>query len=515
MLEASQRPRRRAGRRGDMAPEGAGRAAAYRRLINPFTPLRVFSDDQVEQMHRSALRLLEEIGLRVLLPEARARFAAAGARVEEASAMVRLDPGLVEAALASAPARVELMARNPERHAAIGGAEVAVAPVSGPPNVTDLDRGRRSGTLRDFKDLIRLAQSFDVVHMLGPSVEPQDVPMQVRHLESTLAQLTLSDKFPFVFSRGRAQVRDCFAMIALALGLSEEGFRQGVHCYTVINTNSPLQLDQPMAQGIIDFAEAGQLSVITPFTLAGAMAPISLPGALTQAHAEAMAGIALAQLVRPGAPVAYGGFTSNVDMKSGAPAFGTPEYVKAAFGAGQLARRIGVPWRSSNVNASNAPDAQAVYESQMALWGALLGGCNILMHGAGWLEGGLSASLEKFMLDIEMLQMLAEVFRPVELSEEEIGFDAIAEAGPGGHFFATGHTMVRYQTAFYPPVISDWRNFGQWSEEGGRNATERANAAWKQALSRFVAPPLEPARAEALTDFVARRTAEGGAPPLS
>lgn len=508
------RSRRRAGPNGE-GPAAPPRAEAYRRLVNPFPPLKIFSEDQVEAIHLQALRVLEEIGIRVLLPEARARFAAAGARVDEPSQMVRLDRGLVEQALATAPRTVELHAGSARRDVTIGANHVAIGPVSGPPHVTDLERGKRPGTLADFQDLVRLAQAFDVIHLLGPSVEPQDLPPAFRHIEMTRAQLGLSDKVPFVYARGRPQVMDGFALLRLARGLSESEFRQRACCYTVINTNSPLQLDKPMSQGIIDFAEWGQLLVITPFTLAGAMAPITITGALSQQHAEALAGIALAQIVRPGAPVAYGGFTSNVDMRSGSPAFGTPEYVKAAFGAGQLARRIGLPWRSSNANASNAPDAQAVWESAMSLWGALMGGCNILMHGAGWLEGGLSASLEKFILDIEMLQIMAELFRPVPFSEDELGFEAIKEVGPGGHYFAAAHTMARYQTAFYAPLVADWRNFGQWSEDGARTATERAHGLWKKTLAEFTPPALDEGARAAVEDFAERRKAEGGALPES
>ena len=237
--------------------------------------------------------------------------------------------------------------------------------------------------------------------------------MHIRHLEVTRAQLMLTDKIPFIFSRGHGQVADNFELIRLAHGISPEEFRSRPYTYTIINTNSPLQLDIPMADGIIDFAAAGQVLIITPFTLAGAMAPVTIAGALTLAHAEFLAGLTLAQIVKPGAPIVYGSFTSNVDMKSGSPAFGTPEYVKAAFGAGQLARFLGLPWRSSNATASNIPDAQSAYESQMSLWGALFGGCNFILHAAGWLESGLTTSYEKFILDIEMLQMFAEVFQPV------------------------------------------------------------------------------------------------------
>jgi trimethylamine---corrinoid protein Co-methyltransferase len=511
----SRRPSRRRGVPTAPEPAPGISAANYRRLRNPFEPLKVLSEDEVAHIHDSALAILENDGMRVLLPEARARYAAAGAMVDDASETVRLDRSLITAALSSAPASVEMTAPNPERNVVLGDRSVAIVPVSGPPNASDLDRGRRPGTLRDLHELLKLAQSFDVIHLLGPSIEPQDILPPFRHLESTLAQLTLSDKIPFVYSRGRPQVEDCFSMVRAAHGLSEEAFRNAVYTYTNINTNSPRQLDIPMAQGILDFAAAGQLLIITPFTLAGAMAPLPVVGALALAHAEALAGITLAQITRPGAPVVYGGFTSNVDMKSGSPAFGTPEYVKASFGTGQLARHVGLPWRSSNATASNVADGQAVYESQMSLWGALLGGCNLLVHGAGWLEGGLCASYEKFIIDVEMLQMFAEIFQPLVTNADEIGLDAISSVAPGGHFFSTAHTMQRYKTAFYAPLVSDWRNYGQWHEDGARTVTQRANTVWHETLDRFTAPPRDPSIIEALTSFVDRRKAEGGAAPVS
>ena len=491
------------------------RTRSYRHLRNPFEPAKVFSDDQVAAIHEAALLMLEVQGMKVLSADARKRYHSAGAEVDASTQTVRFARELVGASLATAPHDITLHAVDPERHVPLSDRRVAFAPTSGPPNIMDTARGRRAGTLEDFCNLVKLCQSFEVIHILGGATEPQDIPVNVRHLHVTRAQLMLCDKIPFIFSRGHGQVADNFELIRLAHGITPEEFRSRPYTYTIINTNSPLQLDIPMADGIIDFAAAGQVLVITPFTLAGAMAPVTIAGALTLAHAEALAGLTLAQIVKPGAPIVYGSFTSNVDMKSGSPAFGTPEYVKAAFGAGQMARFLGLPWRSSNATASNIPDAQSAYESQMSLWGALFGGCNFVLHAAGWLESGLTTSYEKFILDIEMLQMFAEVFQPLGAAPSDLALEAVAEVGAGGHFFGCAHTMERYRSAFYAPLVSDWRNSGSWADDGSKTATERASGIWKDTLERYVAPPRDPAVAEALDSYVALRTAEGGAPPVS
>lgn len=501
-------------RRSRARPPAESRSTdGYRRLLNPFEPAKVLSDDQVAAIHAAALEVLARSGVRVLHPEARAVYAEAGADVDEDSMDVRFDPALVEQLVATAPASFEMRSRDGNRDVVMGGRSVVFIPVSGPPYSMDLERGRRPGTLADYEDFIRLSHHFDVIHSLGAATEPQDLPVETRHLHMTLAALRLSDKIPFVYSRGRGQVADCLEMIRIAAGHDPDTFVSEPRCWTVINTNSPRQIDLPMCEGIIDFARAGQVLVITPFTLAGAMAPVTVAGALTLQHAEALAGIALAQAVVPGCPVVYGGFTSNVHMRSGAPAFGTPEAFKAAAASGQLARHLGIPWRSSAVNTANTPDAQSAYETAINLNGALQGGANMVIHAAGWLESGLSASYEKFILDVDLLQIVAESFQPLDTSGPELAVDAIDGVAPGGHFFGTEHTLERYRSAFYEPLVFDRSNFEQWTEEGAVTAPERAHRVWKEILATFEPPEIDGGAAAALDDFLARRTAEGGAPP--
>lgn len=497
-------------RRGE---SDAGSRCDYRRLQNPFVPQAAFSADRIAALHDGALRILEELGLRVLLDEARQIFRRAGALVDEDSQMVRIGREIVEAALSTAPRHIRLRAANPAREQDYTLGSMLFMAGAGCPNATDLERGRRPGDWAAYLDTLRLQQSFDVIHMHGPSVEPQDVPVHLRHYAMMRGQLENCDKPLFVYSRGRQQVEESFEMIRLARGLDAAGFVDGVWATTVINSNSPRQLDIPMSRGIIDFARAGQMSIITPFCLAGAMAPITVSGALMLQHAEALAGITLAQLTRAGAPVSYGGFLSNVDMKSGSPAFGTPEHIRACIGSGQLARHIGLPWRSATGAASNTADAQAATETVMALWGAVLGGATVTVHAAGWLEGGLSFGYEKFILDIEALQTVAELATPAPSDEAAFGFDAIAEVPPGGHFFATTHTMERYQTAFYRPLVADLSNYGAWAEAGAKTADQRATAIWKQKLADFTPPPACEGVADLLDAFVQDRINSGGAQP--
>ncbi|WP_347310231.1 trimethylamine methyltransferase family protein [Defluviimonas sp. SAOS-178_SWC] len=503
-------------RRGRAARRTAApaRVVDYRHLRYPFAPQKVISDDAVSAIHDMALKVLEELGIKVLLPEARAIYATGGALVDETTEMVRIGRDMVAAALLSAPRSIRMRAADPGRELDYEDGALIFSPGGGCPNVTDALRGRRPGSFAAYEETLKLHQSFDVIHKLGPSAEPQDVPTHLRHYAMMRAQLTLGDKPMFVYARGRGQVAESFEMIWMALDLSDADFTDGAWCGTVINTNSPRQIDRPMAEGIIDFARAGQMLIITPFCLAGAMAPVTVEGALVLQHAECLAGITLAQLAKPGAPVSYGGFSSNVDMKSGAPAFGTPTHIRMAIGTGQLARHVGLPWRSAAGSASNTADMQAAGENHMGLWANLMANATLTVHSAGWLEGGLSFGYEKFINDIEALQTIAELCQPLTSPEADLAWDALADVQPGGHFFATPHTMERFDRAFYAPLVADLSNHGTWEAAGAKTATERATAIWQRILSDYRPPEGSGERGERIARYIADRTAAGGKAPL-
>ena len=478
-----------------------------------YRPTEAVSADELESIHDASLRILGEIGMDFLDADARQLLIDAGAHVEPGTERVRFEPGMVEETIRSAPSSFTLHARNPAHHLRIGGDYMAFGAVSSPPNVFDLDRGRRVGNRADFQDLVRIAQMLDVVHFFGGyPVEPVDIHASIRHLDAFYDLLTLADKPLHAYSLGRQRNLDCLEMVRIARGIDDATLDREPSIFTVINSSSPLRLDAPMLHGILEYSARNQVVVMTPFTLAGAMAPVTLAGALAQQNAEALAGVVMTQVVRPGAPVIYGGFTSNVDMQSGAPAFGTPEYMRTAMVGGQLARRYGLPYRSSNVSAANALDAQAAYESVFSLWGAVMGGVNLLMHGAGWMEGGLHAGFEKMILDAELLQMVAAFLDPIVVDEDTIGLDAIREVGPGGHFFGAAHTQERFRTAFHKPMISDWRNYETWQEAGSPEAAGKANRISKELLAAYEPPAIDVAVHEELAAFAARRKAEGGVP---
>ena len=487
----------------------------WTRVVNPYAPLEILSTDQVEAIHLTSLRILEEIGIELMSPAARAAMRAVGAAVDEATGTVKVDRAVVERALATTPARFTLTSRNPAKQLQMGGRDMAFGLVAGPPFVHDCERGRRAGNLADYRDFIKLAQHFNAIHIIGNQVcAPIELPANSRHLDTYRTNLVHSDLCFHCTAIGAGRARDGIEMMAITRGITPEQMAESPGVLTIISVNSPRRFDEAMADGLMMMARYGQPVVITPFTLMGAMAPVSLAAALAQQNAEILFGLTLAQAVRPGTPVMYGAFTSNVDMRSGAPAFGTPENTTANIACGQLARRYRLPYRTSNASASNVADAQGVYETEMSLWGAVLGHCNLVYHAAGWQEGGLTASFEKLVLDVEMLQMMIEFLKPVVVDQAELGFEAQQQVGPGGHFFGAPHTMERYEHAFYQPLVSNWQNYENWQSGGGKDATQRATDIWKRALEEYEQPPLDPAILETLDAYIAhRREAIGGGEP--
>ena len=503
--------RRRQGGRGRRLEGTRVPQLPWTEVCNPFAPMELLSSDQLEAIHLTSLRILENLGMEVMSPRALAVLEAAGAEVDLGTRTVRLDRALVESALATAPASFTLTPRNTAKRVTMGGNHVNFGLVAGPPNVHDFERGRRAGNYRDYCDFIRLAQYFNAIHLIGNQVcAPIELPANSRHLDTYRANLLYSDQVFHCSAIGAGRALDGIRMMAISRGLELDQMAVSPGVITIISVNSPRRFDEAMSDGLIAMAQHGQAVVITPFTLMGAMAPVSLAAALAQQNAEALFGVFLAQAVRPGTPVMYGAFTSNVDMRSGAPAFGTPENAKANIASGQLARRYRLPYRTSNASASNSADAQGAYETEMSLWGAILGHGNLIYHAAGWQEGGLTASFEKLVLDVEMLQMMIEFLKPIEVNEQELGFDAIKGVPTGGHFFGEPHTMERYEHAFYRPLVSNWQNFENWQLAGGKDATRRATDIWKQALKEYQEPAMDPGIREALDTYVARRREQIG-----
>jgi trimethylamine---corrinoid protein Co-methyltransferase len=507
MTEASAPPRRR--ERGRAARSTGPSLAPLPRLTNRWAPLEILTAEQVERILLSAYRVLEEAGLEIRSAAAREVYRRAGALVDEDSQMVRLGRELIEAQLAQAPERFVLHARNAARHLHVGDNVVNFGPVTGAPNIRDLEGGRRYGDLEGFRNIVKLTQALGVLHWQGGIVvEPVDVPVAIRHLLTYQAHIECSDIVWAARGIGGVQATDAIAMSAIEHGCSIEDLALRPTLMTVTNVNSPRRVDEEILDNIMTMARHGQCVVITPFTLMGAMAPVTLAGALVQQTAEALGVVALCQLLRPGTPCVMGGFTSNVDMRTGSPAFGTPEYVHAVIAGAQIGRRLKLPVRTSAVNASPMVDAQSTYETAFSLQAAILSHSHLIQHAAGWLEGGLSASLEKIVVDAELLRNWAEILKPVDFNDDDLAVDAIKDIAAGGHFFGAPHTLARYESAFYRPLLSDWSNFENWTDAGARNATERATLIWKKLLAQFVPPPLDPAVKEAIAGYVARRTRE-------
>ena len=478
-------------------------------MTNRWAPLEILSADQVERILDAAFRVLEEAGLEIRSTAAREVYRRAGALVDEETQIVRLGRDLIEAQLVHAPEQFVLHARNPTRDLHVGGDVVNFGPVNGAPNISDLERGRRYGDIEAFRNILKLTHTLGILHWQGGIVvEPVDVPVLTRHLSTYQAHIECADIVWAARGVGGVQALDALAMSAIEHGCTTDELASRPTLMTVTNVNSPRRVDEEILDNIMVMARHGQCVVITPFTLMGAMAPITLAGALVQQTAEALGIIALCQMLRPGTPCVMGSFTSNVDMRTGSPAFGTPEYVHAVIASAQIGRRLKIPVRTSAVNASPVVDAQSTYETAFSLQAAILSHSHLINHAAGWLEGGLSASLEKIVVDAELLRNWAEILKPIEFTDDDLAVEAIKGVAAGGHFFGASHTLARYESAFYRPLLSDWTNFENWTDAGARNATQRATGIWKKMLADYVPPPLDPAIKEAIEAYMARRTRE-------
>lgn len=516
MADDSPRKRRTGGRAGNSARRGTAlfEQMPWRLPVNTDRPTEPLGEEGVAAIHDGAMRILEEVGIEFLNEDALDLFRQAGCKVNGTN--VRMGRDWVMEMVGKAPAQFDITPRNPDRKITIGGKHILFGNVSSPPNYWDLEIGKKvSGTRAQCADLLRLTQYFNCIHFAGGyPVEPVDLHASVRHLDVVFDKMVLTDKVAHAYSLGAERVEDVMEMVRIAGAMTEEEFASAPHMYTNINSTSPLKHDVPMIDGCLRCIRKGQAVIVTPFTLAGAMAPVTMSGAVALSIAEALSAIALFQYVRPGCPCVIGTFTSNVDMKSGAPAFGTPEYMRATQMTGQMARFYGLPMRASGVCAANVPDGQAMWETSNSLWSAVQSGSNIVYHAAGWLEGGLIASPEKFVMDCEILQMIQRYMEPeiTATGPEEIALDAIREVGPSGHFFGIQHTQDRYEKAFYQPFISDWRNYEAWELAGGVWTAERAHRMFKEIVAGFEPPPMDPGVREELEAFVSRRKAEGGAP---
>ena len=478
----------------------------FRELRNPLAPTEFLDEAQLDKLHEASMQILEEIGIDFFDAEALSLWEKAGAKVDHKSRHVWIDRNLLLGLVAKAPSEFKWLARNPTHTLSIGGNVINFLPMGGMVYVNDLDRGRRSGTLKDTADVYKMLHMSNMIHMVGGGAAPSDIRPTIRHLKHTLLSYTLTDKTVYGSSHGRIITQDTIEMAKLVFG---DPLPSDPVIYGVVNVNSPLRYDERMLGGMITLARAGQFSVITPFILAGAMSPITIASALAQQNAEALAGIALIQIVNPGAPVVYGGFTTNIDMKTGSPAFGTPEGAWATYIGAQLARHYGLPYRGSgSLCSANSIDAVAAYETMWSMWPTVMAHTNMNNHAVGWLENGLTVSYEKMIMDLEAVAQFYHFLEGFEINEETLALDMMAEVGSGGHHFGTPHTQARYESEFFTPFMRSGQSFGNWQNAGSEEAPQRANRIWKKLLASYEQPPLDPALHEALIGFTNRREQE-------
>ena len=482
-------------------------------FVNTMPRYEILSADSIAVLDRGWRRIVSEIGIQFAKPEAVELFAKAGQQVD--GDVVKLDPEFVLEQVAKAPREFDVQARNPANTVHIGGDHMVFSAVYGCPFVREGDV-RRDATLQDFRQLASLSQAYAELDSAGGVIcEPNDAPLDSRHLDMIYALQTLTDKIYMGNVVSGPNAADTIKMTEILFGgLGGKGraaIEQTPATISLINCNSPLRWDDRMLDAQFEYNRAGQPVVLTPFLLMGAMSPVTIPAALAQQLAEALSGIALAQLIRPGCPVIFGSFLSNIDMQSGSPSFGTPESAIGLLCTGQLARHYGLPFRTGGgLNSSQTADAQSAYEALMTLLPTFLAGTNFVMHAAGWLEGGLVSCYEKFIIDVELLRELRVEFTPLEITEESLAFGAHEEVGHGGHFLGAAHTMERFRECFYRPMLSSTANFERWIKLGGKDTAARAGEIWRKKLEEFTPPPLDDAIRAELDDFVARRRRELG-----
>jgi len=478
-------------------------------FVNRMPRFEVLTKEALNILERGWERLAAEVGVQFDHPRALQLFRDAGQTVE--GDVVRFDPGFLREQAARAPAEFRLRARNPERDLVVGGASMVFGPANGPPFVR-VDGQRREGTMADVERLLMMVQVTDALDTPGRNIlEPGDVPLDVRHLVRALAATRLTDRVWSGEPSSDEAARDCIRMAEIVHGGRESIEREPV-LFANVNVNSPLRFDVRMLEGLLAYAEAGQAVIVTPFLLMGAMAPVSVAAALVQQTTESLAGIALAQLVRPGTPCVMGSFLSATDMKSGSPSFGGPESAVGLYASGQIARRLDLPWRAGGgtLTTSQTVDFQSGYEAFNTLTAAFLAGANVCWQSAGWLEGGLVTSFEKFAADCELLDLLRHQFTPLNVDEKSLAFDAHVEVGQGGHFFGTAHTLERFRDCFWRPTIASTENYDRWTRNGSKDHAERSDARWKAMVDAYERPPLDSAVEEELVEFVERRAAELG-----
>jgi trimethylamine---corrinoid protein Co-methyltransferase len=477
-------------------------------FVNSLPRYEILSEDAMAVLDRGWRRIVSEIGIEFLLDEALEEFRKAGQKVD--GNKVVLDPEFLLEQVAKAPREFDLQARNPERTVHIGGDHMVFASVYGCPFIREGDV-RREATMNDFENLVKLSHAFPELDSPGGTIcEPNDRPLDSRHLDMVYALQTLTDK-PYMGSvTSGPNAADTIRMGEILFG-GREAIERAPLSISLINVNSPLRYDDRMLSALVEYARAGQAVIVTPFLLMGAMSPVSIPSTLAQQMAEALAGIALVQLIRPGSPVVFGSFLSNTDMQSGSPSFGTPESAVGLLCTGQIARSFGLPWRSGGgLNSSQTVDAQAAYESLMTMLPTFLAGANFVLHSAGWLEAGLVSCYEKFIVDIEILRQLKHEFTPIDFDDEALAFGAHEEVGAGGHFLGAAHTLERFRECFYRPLLSSTENFERWQKNGGRDTTARAGEIWRKTLEEYEQPPLDDAIRQELEDYVTRRRTELG-----